>query len=766
MISLKRVFFISILLSINALANCQTGKGLKFVSHAEDFKIQERVLLALDQDFYLTGEPINFLALTFDAALQIPIEFSSVLYVELFNQDNKVISAKKYLLKHGEAMNDIVIPRQLETGYYYLRAYTNYMKNFGPGVFFTKRLKIVNPFYQIRDRTDSELNPDEIKLNIVAEGGSIIYEVENKIAFYNSNFNERVLVKLFENNAELAKVETKTGFGVFNFTPKVGNNYRIEAVSPSGGKAVVELKDIVSAGVVCKLDSVKKSSAYLKVVGRNSNKFPLSVFVENNSLLYESEITVNEPETSLKIELPTGLNKIVLRNREQEDVTQRLIYIRPEPKFEITAKLDKPNVIPGDTISIHINTNSDDSLQYLVGLNLGNSKTSPALQELIESSLYASSIASFTNNVYANELEYLCSDAININDYVLKFQNAKTVNLKVAPLNYLPEINRDIVTGSVRKGSDQSLAGNKSVYLAFVDSICWINRCNTDRYGNFISTLPLDFQGTDLVVTVKDKIDNYTIKFDDEFYPDFLKVAKEDYYPDSTLREVIESRMLNFQVNDAYSEQYKSNKLPRADLRFYGQPDKEYKFRKYVNLPKLEEFVFEIVKEAVIVKRGRLADIKVLVESSHNIIGENPLVIFDGIPLFKADNLTSVASEKLETIRIISNKFFFGPDVYDGIVDITSNNKSFDLVEMDKNSTSVKFTPTIAGKDNRQSQNSWTPNYVSDVYFGKINSSTANTDIIVQLPQNEGNYSLSIFGFTKSGAWGTLVLSNALTIKH
>ena len=54
-------------------------------------------------------------------------------------------------------------------------------------------------------------------------------------------------------------------------------------------------------------------------------------------------------------------------------------------------------------------------------------------------------------------------------------------------------------------------------------SICWINRCNTDIFGKFTSLLPLDFQGTDLVVTVKDRIDNYTIKFDDEFYPDFLK---------------------------------------------------------------------------------------------------------------------------------------------------------------------------------------------------------------------------------------------------
>jgi hypothetical protein len=766
MISLKRAFFISIFITINTLANCQTGKDLKLVSHAEDFKIQERVLLAVDQDFYLTGEPINFLALTFDAALQIPIEFSSVLYVELFNQDNKVISAKKYLLKHGEAVNDIVIPRQVETGYYYLRAYTNYMKNFGAGVFFTKRLKIVNPFYKNSDRTNSDYNPGEMKLDIVAEGGSIIYEVENKIAFSNSNFNERALVKLFENNTELSKVETKTGFGVFNLTPKAGKNYRIEAVSPSGGKAVVELKDIVNAGVVCKLDSVKKSNAYLKVVSRNYNKFPLSIYVENNSLLFESEITVNERETYLKVELPTRLNKIVLRNREQEIVTERLIYIRPEPKFEISAELDKPNVIRGDTISIHIKTNSDDSLQYLVGLNLGSSKTSPTLQELIESSLYASSIASFTNNVYANELEYLCSDAININDYVLKFQNARNVNLKITPLNYLPEINQDIITGSVRKRSDQSLAGNKRMYLAFVDSICWINRCNTDGSGKFASPLPLDFQGTDLVVTVKDTIDNYMIKIDDEFYPDFLKVAKEDYYPDSTLRKVIESRMINIQVNEAYSEQYKSNKSPRADLRFYGQPDKEYEFRKYVNLPKLEEFVFEIVKPAIIVKRGRLAEIKVLVESTHNIIGENPLIIFDGIPLLKSDNLTSVASEKLESIRVISSKFFFGPDVYDGIIDITSNNKSFDLVEMDKNSIKIKFTPTIAWKDNRKAQNSWTPNYVSDAFFDKINSTTGNTDITVHLPQNEGNYSLSVFGFTKSGAWGSLVLPNVLTIKH
>lgn len=763
---LKKYLFIAFFLSLKIIGSCQTESGLKLITHTEDFKLQERVLLIPDQDFYLAGESINFHALTFDAALQIPIEFSSIVYVELFNQDNNVINVKKILLKQGECVSDLILPRKLETGYYYIRAYTNYMKNFGPGIFFYKRIKIVNPFHRIKYQDNVDVAHDKMKLDISAESGKIVYGVENKIAFHSANLNDSIHVLLYKNDSVVTKVNTKNGFGIFSFTPMINNRYRIEAFSSKNEKEVLELKNIVQSGVICKLDSVNNSNAYLKVITKNYDKFPISVFVENNTILYEYSNTISKPESLLKIELPAGLNKITLKNSNQEEVSERLIYIKPKTKLAITANLDKPKTFHGDSVILHINTNINDSIHYVVALNLGNQNTSPALNELMESTLYASSIASFTGNVSFNDLQCIVSNSNSVNDFLLKFKNGGRANDRLKKINYLPEISHDIVSGSVTKMIDQSLAVNKNIYLSFIDSICWINRCKTDNTGKFVAALPIDYLGNSLVVTVNDTTDNYILKLDDEFYPDFLKVVKEHYYPDSSLKDIIESRMLNLQVNDAYAELHKSTNPSRPALRFYGYPDSDYKFKKYLVL-NLEEFISEIVRKATIVKNGRQVEIRVFERTEKNtIIGDKPLIILDGIPLLNTNNITSIQADKLESIRIVASKFFFGSEVFDGIVDITSNNKSFDLVDMDKNSTSFMFNPVTTTKDNYQQQNSRIPSYLSNIYFDKIQSASGNENIIIRLPHNTGNYSLSVFGYTKSGEYGSMSKSNVLTIDH
>jgi len=762
---MKKYFLIILILSVSILSYCQTESNLKLLTRAEDYKLQERVLLTLNQDFYLAGESINFCALTFDAALQIPIDFSSVLYVELFNQDNNIVSAKKFLLKQGECINNLLLPRQIETGYYYVRVYTNYMKNFGPAFFYTKKIKVINPFYRIKYQENTDGNSGKTKIDISAEGGKIIYGIDNKLLFYSSNLNDSLTATLYKNDSVIAKTITTKGFGLFSIKPIINNKYRIETTSKKKEKNVVELKDIVQSGVICKLDSVNNNIAFLKIMAKNYDKFPFSVFIENNTLVYEYINKINQPDTNLKIELPAGLNKIVLKNNNNEVVSERLVNIKPVNKFEITAKIDNPKAHSGDSVTLLINANKNDSIHYVVALNLGNQLTSPPLGDLIESTLNASSLAAFTDNVSYDELQFISSDSKISNDYLLKYQNSLSSNIKQKGVRYLPEINNNIITGTVKKLSDQSLVPNKKINLSFVDSICWINRSKTDSLGKFTAILPIDYQGNKLIATVADTTDNYVLKLDDEFYPDFLKLNKENYYPDLSLKEIIESRMLNMQINDAYSVLNKNTKLQRPTLRFYGNYDSEYKFKKYL-VPNLEEFIAEIVQKATIIKNGKHSDVRVFKKSEHSIIGDKPLIILDGIPLSSFGKIALVPAEKFESMRVVSCKFFFGSEIFDGIVDITSNAKSFDLVDLDKNSTKFTFNPVIIGNDKDFQQNSRTPNYSSDIYFKKVNSQTGNENIVVRLPQNSGIYSLTIFGYNKNGESGSLSLPNILTISH
>lgn len=566
------VFF----LSAHFAAFSQDESGLKELSRAKDFKLQERVLLIFDQDFYLAGETLNFFAVTLDAALQIPITFSSILYIELYNQDNKVLTTKKVLLKNGEATNTLALPREINTGYYYIRAYTNFMKNFGPSTFFIKRLKIVNPF------------------------------VPNAVSLIDT---------LSDNNNIAAKAA--------------------------------------------------------------------------------------------------------------QDPEQLFGYNKPRAGLVINAHLNKTEANRGDTITLDIDSSNTDSIQYVLALHLGNKLTLPSLQENIASTLKS---------------------------------------LSYSHLTYLPEFTTDIVTGRVNAGNSNVSTANKILYLSFVDSVSWTTRCRTDTLGRFTATLPIEYQGDDLVVSMVDTTNSFSIVFDDEFSPYFLEVNKEDYYPNPSLKPIIEARMLNLQVNDAYDEPTESSiSAERPLLRFYGYPDNEYIINTYTDLPNLEEFIREVVLEAYVRKKRAQTSIMVKTEKTNN---KSPLIILDGIPLFQADHLLPlISTEKLKSVRVVASRFFFGSEIYEGILDITSNDKALSLVEKDKNSVRIRFSPVTTTPANNKLMNLRTPHYTSDLYFDSINSAKGKESIRIALPQNAGLYSLTLFGYTKNGEWDYRVLPDILNVK-
>jgi len=756
------LFCFVLLLNVNHVAFCHKDAVLTPVTGLNEFIIQERVLLIPDQDFYLAGENINFYALTIDAALQIPVDLSAILYVELLDQDNSVVNSTKILLKNGEAINSLSLPRQLKTGFYHIRAYTNYMKNFGPGTFFMKRMKIVNPFYAIDYGNSNNVFTEKFNLKVVVEGGKMIYGIKNKLAFFSPGSFKRLFVRLYKNDSILAETNAEKGWGTFTLTPETDGDYRIEAISHSLEKTTVNLKHIDRKGVACKLDSVVNNKVFINVVAKAFDKFPLTVYIDNNGIVYEYSEKLYGNANKRCLQVPYGLNKIFVTDNTNNEVSYRLAYVKPESQMDIAADISKQKAQPGDSVDINFSSNSPDSVNYLLAVKIGDINTAVSFPGLVESAIFAASVASLTNEKSAEEL--IMQHEVNLNDYLLKFTKGEIRDIQPKNIQYLPETTHDIVTGRIIKKSGGNPAAHKIVYQAFVDSICWVNHSKTDNQGRFVFSLPFDYQGNELVITVKDSTTDYSIEMEDEFYPYFLKLEKEKYYPDSSLKDIIESRMLILQVNDAYSGQIRKRGPDRPSLRFYGYPDKEYQFRDYQDLVNFEEFVFEIVKEAGI-DRVRKNGIKVLYETTYNVIGDNPLFLLDGIPLSNSNQLAGIPTKELESVRIVTDRFFFGSDVYDGIMDITSNSKSFNLIDMEKNSARTVFVPVKISKGERQLSDTRTPDYQSVIYFNKIKTAHGTGKVKLKVPHNRGNYSFGIFGYNKTGEWGYKNIYNALSIE-
>ena len=125
-------FFCSILLIIIVL-NCLCA-----------LPFRERIYVQTDKQLYLAGEMIRMKLLTTDSENN-PTVFSKTGYAELVDDSIARIQIKVEL-NHGTGEGRMQLPVDLPTGYYRLIAYTQFMRNEAPDVFFEKNIAVVNTF--------------------------------------------------------------------------------------------------------------------------------------------------------------------------------------------------------------------------------------------------------------------------------------------------------------------------------------------------------------------------------------------------------------------------------------------------------------------------------------------------------------------------------------------------------------------------------------------------------------------------------------------
>jgi len=104
----------------------------------------DKLYLGTDRSIYVSGESIFLKAFYIDAASGKPADLSKIAYVELVRADRPYAQAMIELKKDG-ADGALQIPETVPGGTYQLRAYTNWMKNFGADAFFTKTIQVINP---------------------------------------------------------------------------------------------------------------------------------------------------------------------------------------------------------------------------------------------------------------------------------------------------------------------------------------------------------------------------------------------------------------------------------------------------------------------------------------------------------------------------------------------------------------------------------------------------------------------------------------------
>jgi hypothetical protein len=102
----------------------------------------ERLYLQTDKPVYATGDTMRFKGYLMQSPYWLAATKSGVLYLEIANDSNRVMKRLMLPVYQGLTYGNIALDKELPQGGYILRAYTNWMRNFGEDQIYKKAFYI------------------------------------------------------------------------------------------------------------------------------------------------------------------------------------------------------------------------------------------------------------------------------------------------------------------------------------------------------------------------------------------------------------------------------------------------------------------------------------------------------------------------------------------------------------------------------------------------------------------------------------------------
>ncbi|NOX47145.1 MAG: hypothetical protein GXO89_09235 [Chlorobi bacterium] len=143
----KTILYIAIYLFATSFSLAQVSLDNENLGFLEN--LDEQLQFFTDRDFYLSGEEVWFTAYVAINNTYGEQELSEVAYVECFDFGKKKIYKGKFKIKNNTAKGSFQIPPETLSGNYFIRAYTQYQRNFPPETFSTKTISIINPEFPL-----------------------------------------------------------------------------------------------------------------------------------------------------------------------------------------------------------------------------------------------------------------------------------------------------------------------------------------------------------------------------------------------------------------------------------------------------------------------------------------------------------------------------------------------------------------------------------------------------------------------------------------
>lgn len=369
---------------------------------------QEKAYLHLDKPYYTAGETIWLKAYLIEAATNILDTASIPLNVELIdNQLGMVIDKKILKLEGGMAAGDFELADSLHSGYYSLRAYTNWMRNFDTELMFRKDFKVHKIGEEI---IPTKFDAQDVDFRFFPEGGQIVEGMDNKMAFkatdkVGNGVDVSGIILSGKGDTVMVFQSEHLGMGVFNFKAVPGETYSAKIKYRNVFEKEVSLPAIEKEGFVMGIEAVADKNLMRLYVGHNYNKPKGStngniviVGQSQGKICYLARTPASNKAMFVKIpkdRFPEGIAQFTVFDETGRPRCERLVYVYKEDYVNISITPDKKTYQPKEEVKLEIEAKDMDGQpvagNFSVVVSDGKQVLLPAHEENILTYLLLSS---------------------------------------------------------------------------------------------------------------------------------------------------------------------------------------------------------------------------------------------------------------------------------------------------------------------------------------------------------------------------------------
>ncbi|MBS1600284.1 MAG: hypothetical protein JST75_18800 [Bacteroidetes bacterium] len=768
----KRRLYIYLFIVIGSISglNAQQFSPSSALDVWRKTNLQEKLYVHTDKNMYMPGEIAWFKIYYLDGFFHRPLQLSEIAYVELIDHTNKPVIQTMVSLEKSDGNGSFTIPSALNTGYYKLRCYTQWMRNFDEHFFFEKLIGIVNIQ---ENRNDSSISVAETyDVGFFPEGGNMIDGVESRIAFHITDQHGKGIGGngiILDGKDTLLHFETrKMGMGNFMLKPMAGHSYRAQITLGNGSTITKQLPSSLAVGTVMRIDETKDEKLIIHIASKSNA--PLYIFAHTRGVIKMASAVVLANGAGIvqvdKNILDEGITQFTVFENNQP-ICERLYFTFPRKQFQIDASTDTSIYERRKKIKIHINAKNEkgaavfskmstaiyrlDSLQEPDEMNIQNYLLLTSdLKGYIESPSWY-----FKDGEGARE----AIDNLMLTQGWRRFVWSEVLQEKKPLLSYAPEYNGEIISARITDKRTGSLVGNVPVFLSIPgsDTRFWSSVSDAEGIANF--EIKNSFGNREFILQSPDS--NASINFISPFSTKFSEYPAPAFSVSKFDSVLLSKRNIYAQVQQAYHEKMlDSFKLYREDQApFFLKPDFSYTLDRFTRFSTMEEVLREYIREVNVVNYGGSFHLHVMNGNNRMPFQTDPLILLDGVAMLDMNKFMNYDPFKIKTIDVVTHKYFLGNMSYFGIIDCKTYKGDMNGYALDPRSVILDFDGLQQQREfyapsyeTPQESASRLPDFRTLLYWNPaLKTNEGNADVEFFSSDAAGRYVVVIEGISEKG---------------